>query len=443
MRSSMKRLRDLSIFFFPVLICFQLEAQIRRDLTVGDRLPDIELKYILNSPHSIKSIKTSHFKRKAFLLYFWAPWCAPCLKTFPKLDSLQLRFKDRLQILSITKESRGFSSKVLTNVRNTIDDSPMTIVVEDSSFHRFFNPRVIPHCVWVDSEGIIRAVTGAEDVTEGNIRKLTMGEPLTLKTKTDSIQIEGNKPLFASHQVKVSADEMLYNSVLTKYVQGVGAAAKRGDNWISCTGHSISRLYQIAFGKFQLAFLSKSRTVLRGFTSVEDSLMVGYFSPTSKKAWDEKKYQHIYNYELIVTDSFFQKQLFQLMQQELNRYFASKGIEGKLEKTKVKTLGLVRISNVDKIRSKGGARKTEHGKSYIKITNMPLQHLVATLQVLYPKEGQLPITDETNYKMRVDLTIEADPTNIDQLNAELQKYDLKLIEMEKEIDILVITKRQV
>ncbi|MGB8190551.1 MAG: redoxin domain-containing protein, partial [Chitinophagaceae bacterium] len=56
-----------------------------RELNVGDTLPDLEVKDVIN--YSKSSIKISEFKDKYLILNFWATWCSPCIVSFPKLDS--------------------------------------------------------------------------------------------------------------------------------------------------------------------------------------------------------------------------------------------------------------------------------------------------------------------------------------------------------------------
>jgi thiol-disulfide isomerase/thioredoxin len=52
-----------------------------------------------------KSIDLSNFRNKYVLLDFWASWCSPCRRLAPELKLIQKKYQDKLQIISIAKET--------------------------------------------------------------------------------------------------------------------------------------------------------------------------------------------------------------------------------------------------------------------------------------------------------------------------------------------------
>ncbi len=48
-----------------------------------------------------QQITLSDFQGKYVLLEFWGPWCSACVKDVPKMNEIQLRFKDQLAIMGI------------------------------------------------------------------------------------------------------------------------------------------------------------------------------------------------------------------------------------------------------------------------------------------------------------------------------------------------------
>src|SRR5829696_2286085 len=83
-----------------------------KPVRIGQPVPDVSLDKLVNYPAS--TIKLSDFRGKLLILDFWATWCSPCIAAFPKLDSLQRKFGDKLQILSVTKESKSIVKQFLS-----------------------------------------------------------------------------------------------------------------------------------------------------------------------------------------------------------------------------------------------------------------------------------------------------------------------------------------
>ncbi len=49
-------------------------------------------------------VSTAAYKGKVVLVNFWATWCPPCREEIPELVKLQDKYKDQLQILSISED---------------------------------------------------------------------------------------------------------------------------------------------------------------------------------------------------------------------------------------------------------------------------------------------------------------------------------------------------
>ena len=126
------------------------------------------------------------------------------------------------------------------------------------------------------------------------------------------------------------------------------------------------------------------------------------------------------------------------MQTDLNRYFNAKGINGKIEKHKRQVLALVMTQSENKINSKGGIPKDIYTPFSIEIQNLPMMRFISKFQSYFYKRGSLPIIDETDYKGNIDISIKCDLTDIDAVNRELIKYNLKLQQKEQEIDMIVV-----
>ena len=94
----MKYLNRFIIIIKGLLVSHLLSAQ--NELNIGEKVPDFEVQNVIN--YSKKSLRISEFKGKAVIIDFWGTSCRPCIKTLFKLDSLQKKYKDKIQVIAVT-----------------------------------------------------------------------------------------------------------------------------------------------------------------------------------------------------------------------------------------------------------------------------------------------------------------------------------------------------
>ncbi|MDF2191230.1 TlpA disulfide reductase family protein [Paraflavitalea sp. CAU 1676] len=453
-------LNKLNVYLFLVFFCVvSAQGQIVArqisyrtpiyEMNVGDTLRNIQFKAAVN--YSKGSMNLSDFKGRNVILDFWAPWCSPCIAAFPKLDSIQKKYNEKLQILLVTRESMKSVNKIYGSYESSRKvNFSLPSIVEDSILS--FIPAIIPHYVWLDKNGVIKAVTGGEELTNRNIETFLSGERLNLANKDDEKILRKTEygPIFSQSQLWTAKD-LVFHSVLTKFNQGYSTNVSRDTSWgwIRCTRHPIILLYKMAFGKFDMSFINNNRVVLEGFKNEEDSFLIGRFTPQNMARWNDIQQNQYYNYELVVPvdkqkDNLETRhgKLFSMMQDDINRYFKHLGIKGQLEKRKVKSLVLVRISEIDKVASNATEKSEEVTQFYVSLRKRHMSDFVAKLQSFYSSENAMPIFDETKYVGEIDIEINADLRDRDAVNKELWKYDLKLIPKETEADMIIIRKEK-
>jgi len=425
-----------------LITCIYASAQYR-DLGIGDQCPDIYLDHVIN--YSKTSVHLSDFKDKLLILDFWGTWCVDCIATFPKIDSLQKKFPDQLQILPVTKEDKSNIEYVLNNLAKTKGIN-IPSVANDTLLYRLFYHRYVPHYIWIEN-GIVKAITGSNEVNETNIRALLGNADVMLPVKKDRLkEFDFQEPLFAGNQIKPAAilykssNGLPYHSIVTAYTQEAPPGSRKRKNFIDCSNHIIKQLYQIAFGSLALELMNDNRIVLENFTNANDSMMVGFVAPELKARWEGIEKQYSFCYEQVLTDTTINPQKkFQFMQEDLNNFFANMDITGRLEKRNVKVLALIRTSAIDKLKAKGGPAEDSYINHILEIKSKPINFFTMKLQASFTKPALL-ILDRTGYNGLVDLHLNADINNIPAVNNELKKYDLQLVEREVELDMIVLSK---
>lgn len=71
-------------------------------LDVGNQAPDFEL------PGVQEPVKLSKNQGKIVYLDFWASWCGPCRESFPWMNAMQAKFKQKgLQVIAINLDTKN------------------------------------------------------------------------------------------------------------------------------------------------------------------------------------------------------------------------------------------------------------------------------------------------------------------------------------------------
>ena len=398
-----------------------------KGIQIGQKVPDVEITNIQN--HTSNTIKLTELKGKLVILDFWATWCAPCISAIPKMNKLQKQFDGKIQMLSITyqneKEVMGFFSKLPDSLRPAF---PMK--TGDTELSGLFPHKFLPHYVWIDGQGTVKAITGLDGITDKNISAMIENQSSNIQQKHDfSLAYDEQKP-FLLEENGGSGKDLRFHSVLTGYQKGLPSryTSLNGKQIpglrITFLNVTIPHLFAYAMGANKGAFSFKNmRFMVRDKSSLT---MIGDY-----KEWLPI---HTYCYELILPRS-LEKDKYAIMLTDLNRMFPQYQV--KTETSNEKVLALIRTDQTDRLKSKGGKPLSTFDATGFELRNFPISRLIAQLSSLYLQNNPLPIIDDTGYSERVDIQVTAPLSNVDALNNALEPYGLAFQEKEKEIEILV------
>lgn len=156
-------------------------------LKVGDKVPDLLLENIIN--YKSTSAKLSDFKGKLLILDFWATWCGSCISKLAEDEALQDEFSCKLVFLLVNSKDTGDSLLNATSFLNKWQkshslklNSPM--IFEDHVLNQYFPRTALPHYVWIDGSGKVRAITRKEFVNSENIIKALQLDEFNFPIKT-------------------------------------------------------------------------------------------------------------------------------------------------------------------------------------------------------------------------------------------------------------------
>ena len=174
-----------------------------KGLQIGQEVPNVTLTNLHNykdaSGKVATTAKLSDFKGKLIILDFWATWCAPCIASIPKLERLQKQFEGKLQILPVTyqqgKDVLLFLANLKEKQQRIVGSLPN--VFADTELIKLFPHVYLPHYVWIDQKGVVKAITNGKPINELDINKALNGNYQDLIKKKDfKIALDKNAPIF-------------------------------------------------------------------------------------------------------------------------------------------------------------------------------------------------------------------------------------------------------
>lgn len=90
-------------------------------------------------------------KGKFILIDFWEVWCGPCIQSFPKVEELNRKYQDYLQIVGIVTESKESAVKLIEKKGVTFLN-----LFGDKNVHKDYQVNSYPRYFLIDKNGIIQ-----------------------------------------------------------------------------------------------------------------------------------------------------------------------------------------------------------------------------------------------------------------------------------------------
>lgn len=478
-----KALIILGLWLISTVIYAQTtEKQKYQRLKIGDKVPeDLCFDHMVN--YTGGKAKMSDFKGKVVILDFWNMACSPCIGAFPKMEKLQAKFGDKLQILLVNvinpwteMVKAGFPDKtkspiisrvklpfVLNTPKSTISD----LLQGRIPLAELFPHAAEPYHAWIDANGIFRGDTRGAEVTENSISYFLKNNTVitnrsVLTLEDIGITKENKHQSILNPNNEYVKRNIMYSSVLFKGLNiGRGLEASLTD---SITG----KLVGIRSKPLNLLDLYVKNAVLNAMpessrAEFEQKLFSYYIHLDLKNPKlfcppkDESEYRNwrennFYFYELLFPFSKVEGMsneetsihLYQQMRQEIERYF---GIHSFIDKRKVKCWVLVRTSSKDKLATQ--SKEAIYSKTYdngliVKNGNLAMFTESFTHKNCIQETQIFPFVNETGfdiYSKKIDLNL-SNLSEIEKIRQDLNNYDLDLIEAERELRVLVISDKK-
>ncbi len=408
-------------------------------LTIGDTLPDIPLSGTIN--YKTSSTSLSSFKGKWLILDFWEGYCSSCIAALPRIDSLNKKFSNKLQVLTVT--THGTAAQVLAELQRIkiTRNTKLPILVNDTTLVKYFPHQLLSHVVWIDGNGVVKAITGADYITEANIRTALAGQPLSWPVKADVIDFDYTAP-FLSPAGRQALPSSFFYSAFTAHRPGLNATNSTSAD--SATGALIINYFNTSL--LQLARLSLEN-VAAGINPKKLVAQVAdpglYWYQPAVGPYSQWAQQNTWCYSLSLPLSTGNQEQRRIIRQDLSRWLQTLfGLSLSKQKRSRPVWVLTRSGSGKELSTSGAAPGWNLATiAPLKtMTNKPVSDFVWYLNEKIP--GIPWIIDETglSQSLKTDLSLRLDSfTNLPALQKELNRYGLDLTPAERELEVYVLT----
>jgi len=361
------------------------------------------------------------------IILFFDTRCSGCYKSLLQAQAMQQKFTETIAIVSVTKQAE----EPVATFFNKHPKLTLPYIAADTFYSRLFEYASVPHVVWIQQDGTIRAITSSWYLTAENIQKMRRGEAVNLPLKKDATGYERDKPLLVENNGG-SQDAYLYRSLFTGYLEGVPSGLGWQPNKehnvtrVIATNTTLSSLYSLAHGEMMLP-----PTQIRLMLTDNSITVYPGINVTDRKAWEIQNY-HCYE---LYYPSLERTVIREVLLQDIDRYF---GTTSRFEKLKTACYVLRKKTNT-LLQTSADAPEINIDSNRAVFVNQPAYSLVRELNKI---PDILPVLDETKDRTRFSMQLHCSLGDIAALQRELQRYGLELVKTKAVLPILTITQKK-
>jgi thiol-disulfide isomerase/thioredoxin len=237
-------MKKLKRYIIPVLVILMTNFLNAQELKIGDKILNTKVYKVLGDT-LINQDMTDLTKNKIVILEFWELYCVPCIEGMKHLDELYNKFHDNIIIIGVFQKAYD---KVIPFIK--LHRYPFTFLFDSQKeLSSFFPHNGIPHSVLIDKEGMVRAITHPNQITEEVIRNIIQNKEFNLVKAKKDYETDNENLLYGFSMNRTLAGESCAHSlqVNTKnYWNGIRDSTVIIHKY-SFTGMTVMELYKLAY----------------------------------------------------------------------------------------------------------------------------------------------------------------------------------------------------
>lgn len=421
--------------------------------SLGQRYPEVGkpfADFTLNNvkDHSKSSLTLSDFKGRFLILEFWNRYCSACLATFSETNKLLEKYNNKLDIILIGKEDKsGRTAQIYKKAKEKLNlRIPFTF---DSTYYTSVVPAGAPHLVWIDNNGIVKAITTSTELNEANLNFFLEGKgfPFVDRSYGAKNRIVFDRDIFRPFFIdgNLGSDtSFLFRSVIARCnldMQYIGMPESMEHHLntspiplVQGCG-TLEQLYRFAYtGYSGWDYGDPLYHEMYPLPQLELANMKDFMTnPVTRQGY--------YCYSLSVPpERATVPDLMKLMQSDLKEYF---GYDVRIEKRKMPVYRLTASPDASEaLKNKRADRSGDHhGWLGIRLTNITMSILIEQVFNKHIRDKP-PIIDDTGINTKIDINLDANLWDLSDIRSQLEKIGLFLIEDEQVLNVIVISKKR-
>lgn len=423
-----------TILLLSILFCTNAKSQ---SLQQGQPVSTTVFNQVFN--YNKPTLDLNQYKNKIIVFDFWATYCSGCIKSFPKIDSLQKKFHNEIQIILVNREPLTQVNDFFAK-RKKISIPQVPFICNDSILQQLFPHEGVPAIAWLNKEHRFLFLTNGTDLNEQSVAKLLNNEQVNMATHQTGHRKINNIISKEYH------DDLQFVSCLTTCIVGESESysntLKKRSTLIQIKCAAATELYITAFneeGKYNF------KRVGRLVTDFDEPYK--YSKPVNEADVQQWREQFAYRYELLLPrkDS---SQKYEYMKQDLQRFFH---LTAGIKYFNKKCIVLEAVNGAVQIGTKGAAPLNSFRRSSTdgdittvkrELINQPFQVLLHNMAYWFESEYNLPFESTVMFTGNIDICLSGhavESLNIKKLNEELKPYGLVLVEKEMPLQCLYLS----
>jgi peroxiredoxin len=410
-------------------------------------MPDFQLRDVAHFKK--KNASLSDFRGKWLFLDLWYQGCSSCITSLRKVNAIYEEFASELNWVIVAVNTRDLNKGVEELYKKLERKQNLQLPVAfDSILLKKWKVHAFPHIIVVNPQGVVYAITNGRDLNREKMQNLVAGNPVSFYPKErDDHDFDPVKTL--------SANEPSWKNRIRSF-----SLFTKGDRehqwildihrWAGWPQRSRTEGFRLAMlplgAMYNIAWFGKWR-----WSRTDSLLRDQYPEPvlevrdTSLFSFSYRSYPAtgVYNYIQYMPEEFVTPEhIMTTMQQDLLRSFK---FDVTLETRPMPVWKLVARPTAEKLLStKGGDQYATEGNVAAGFTlkNYPMTKVLDYLTVFLSADEDAVFFDETGITSHIDMTMDADMTNIEDVNRSLSKYGLQIVRGTKEMKVMVIRDRK-